>query len=166
MSLFDAMATNYKLPDTVAVLLPRGERFVFRTPSRSELAQITECAKSFQDEIIAIPDLAPYVRMDRELVARCFVLGELFVSCVMPDGTVFDQCTRGEWLQMAHHNYALVDSVFEGLKVKITMTVYGADNDAIEAAKKNLDQTSENSSEPLSQASTSAGTPTSATQEN
>ena len=166
MSLFESLSQAYQLPKSVAVVLPKGERCVFRTPTRSQLQQIVDNANAFKSECIAIPECAHYCKLDKELLARCYVICELFERCEMPDGTSFPAMEIEKWLELGSASYHIIDSIFEGLKSQITIMVLGADNDAIEAAKKKSQGTAESLNDSLLPPSTSDVTQPNATNPN
>lgn len=161
MGLFDSLSKNYVRPkELFSVLMDAGDVLTFRAPTREELPGLHQRASDFARDYIAIPEVACY-KISTELRLRVFVIHDLLVSCESGGESVAVP-TLGEWAKLATLSFQVIDAIYNAIERQTSVTVFSADTQVVEEAKKKLGVAHSNSTDSTLPPNISEGTPTSA----
>lgn len=133
MSRLDELL-RYKLPETVTVELPGGERFEFRClQSRAQIAEQQAAVELFKQTLETEPIAwQPYLPIAPEAIPEIVFLAENYLG---------DDMTQTDWIRLQHEAGMIFSLIYQQYLLKISEIIARNTKQEIESAKKNSDET-------------------------
>lgn len=149
-SLSSAFAKYARPQEFYEVFLPQGEKILFKAPTGSEdYERIQNSAIEFARKVkegkggLGIPEM----RLGLQTLAHAYVIADRFVSMELPnpdkpeEPQIITSTTQADWIELARERWQLFSGIASGLLAYLDQTVVIRLRADIEEAKKNSEET-------------------------